>query len=163
MLIWPHVIAKIGESPVIGYGRLAMKRTGLTEYLGTQYGDPFPHPHNMYLETLLDNGVLGSLPIFLFWGVVITYSARLFRSNNRLCSAVGGLALALTLAQLFAGIGAQHFYPLESTLGVWAAMFLSLRVYVEDRQVQTEAINAENRYDNPGLTWQQAAITSVRA
>jgi O-antigen ligase len=137
-LIWPHVIEKIGESPAIGYGRLAMNRTGLTEFLRQTYGEAeaFPHPHNMYLETLLDNGILGSIPIFLFWGTMVLYAARLFRSNNRLYSAIGGLTLALMLAQLVAGIGAQHFYPRESTFCVWVAVFLTLRVYAEEMRAR---------------------------
>jgi O-antigen ligase len=99
--MWPYVIEKICQSPLIGYGRLAMQRTGLADYLLKI--DPFwsfPHPHNVYLETLLDNGILGSLPIILFWGMALVYSGKLFRSNNHLCSAVGGATLALTLAQI---------------------------------------------------------------
>ncbi|MBN2593343.1 MAG: O-antigen ligase family protein [Sedimentisphaerales bacterium] len=142
LMVWPYVIDKIMESPLVGYGRLAMQRTGLTDQLISDLNEAFGHPHNMYLETLLDNGVLGSLPIFLFFGMVIVYSARLFRSSNRLYSAVGGLALALTLAQLIAGIGAQHVYPRSITLGWWAAMFLMLRIHVEERQAQ-EAPQAE--------------------
>jgi len=160
-LFWPYVIDKIGESPWIGCGRQAMKRTGVTEYLEQALGDPVGHPHNMYLETLLDNGVLGSLPIFLFWGMIIVYSARLFRSNNRLYSAVGGLALSLMLAQLFAGIGSQHFYPRESTLGVWAAIFLSLRVYVEEKRMQADTLTAESSWCGWVLQQQQAAVASV--
>jgi O-antigen ligase len=93
-LVWPYVIAKIGEAPIVGYGRLAMNRTGVTDQLMLELDEPFPHPHNMYLETLLDNGILGSTPIFLFWGMMLFYSARLFRSDNRLYTAVGGLSLA---------------------------------------------------------------------
>lgn len=140
LLIWPYVVDKIGESPLIGYGRLAMQRAGLADRLMSELKESFPHPHNMYLETLLDNGILGSLPIFLFWAIVLIYSARLFKSSNRLCSAVGGLTLALALAQLSAGMGSQHFYPEESTLGAWAAMFLSIRVYLEQQRVHTDTI-----------------------
>lgn len=135
-LIWPHVIEKIGASPVIGYGRLAMARTGLKDRLWTELGESFPHPHNMYLETLLDNGILGSLPIFLFWGMMLVYSAKLFRSNNHLYAAIGGLSLSLMLAQLVAGLGAQHFYPRESTFCVWMAMLLTLRVHAEEKRSQ---------------------------
>ena len=133
-VIWGHVLDKIGDAPVLGHGRLAMRRLGLTESLGLDYREAAGHPHNMYLETLLDNGVLGSLLIFWLWGVVMVCSVRLFRSSNRLYSAVGGLTLSLVLAQLLAGIGAQHVYPRESTLGTWAAMFLTGRVYVEERR-----------------------------
>lgn len=143
LLIWPYVVDKIGESPWIGYGRRAMLRTGLRDYLGDTFNDPFPHPHNMYLETLLDNGLLGSIPIWLFWGTMLTYSARLFRSGNHLYSAVGGLTLSLMLTQLVAGIGAQHFYPRESTLGMWAAMFLALRVYVEETRARMSLITEQ--------------------
>jgi O-antigen ligase len=150
-LIWPHVIDKIGESPAIGYGRLAMSRTGLTEFLRQQYGegDAFPHPHNMYLETLLDNGVLGSIPICIFWGMTVLYSARLFRSDNRLYSAVGGLAVALILSQLVAGLGSQHFYPRESTMCIWTAMFLTLRVHVEEARVRMSRMGVEDLWIAP--------------
>jgi O-antigen ligase len=144
---WPYIINKIGESPLVGYGRLAMNRTGLSMSIEAEYaGIGVAQPHNMYLETLLDNGMLGSLPIFLFWGTMILYSGRLFRSNNRLYSVVGGLALALMLAQLFAGMASQHFYPEESTLGMWAAMFLALRVYVEEKRAQMLAITSESSW-----------------
>jgi O-antigen ligase len=145
-LIWPYVIDAISESPWIGYGRLAMNRTGLADKLMSDLGESFPHPHNMYLETLLDNGILGSIPIFVFFVGTIVYSSKLFVSGNRLYSAVGGLALALTLAQLLAGMGSQHFYPREGTLGMWTAMLLSLRVRVEEKQVQTREIAVHDLY-----------------
>ena len=160
-LFWPYVIDKIGKSPIIGYGRLAMLRTGLYSTIEAEFpGTNAPHPHNMYLETLLDNGILGSVPILLFWLMVIIHSARLFRSNNRLYSAVGGLALSLTLAQLVAGIGSQHFYPEESTLGMWVAIFLSIRVYVEQANVQEGTIVVEDTWNSQTL-YQQAAISAV--
>jgi len=134
--LWPIVISKIEESPLLGYGRLAMQRTGLYDFTAIELEEAFPHPHNMYLETLIDNGMLGSIPIWVFWGMILLYSARLFRSDNRLYTAVGALALSTVMAQLVAGMGAQHFYPRESTTGMWAAVFLALRVYVEEKRAQ---------------------------
>ncbi len=132
-LMWPYVVEKIGQSPYVGYGRLAMLRTGLYDEL-LQMDLPFPHPHNVYLETLFENGIIGTIPLVLFWGGLLLYSAKLFRSTNRLYAAVGGLSLSLILAQVFAGIGAQHYYPRISTLGMWAAAFLMLRVHVEEKR-----------------------------
>jgi len=129
--IWPHVIDKIGESPMIGYGRRAMIRTGLSRFIAQEYGDSFPHPHNMYLELLLDNGIIGAIPVLLVFVTVVVCSARLFQDPNPFCATVGGVALSLTVAQLAAGIGAQHFYPSESTLGMWVAIFLAFRVSLE--------------------------------
>jgi len=139
-VIWPFVLEKIAESPWVGYGRLAMNRTGLTGQLASDLKETFPHPHSMYFETLLDNGILGSLPILVFWVIILVISARLFRHDNRLYSATGGLALTLMAAQLFAGVGAQHFYPRESNFGAWTAMFLALRVYVEERRAQVTLV-----------------------
>ena len=159
MLIWPYVIDKIGESPIIGHGRLAMNRTGLTATIETEHpGTGAAQPHNMYLETLLDNGILGSIPIVLFWGIVVVYAGRLFKSDNRLCSAVGGITLSLMLTQLVAGLGSQHFYPEESTLGVWAAMFLMMRVYLEQVRAQTNT-DINGSYWNCQLPQQTAVCT----
>ena len=157
--MWPLVIDKIGESPWFGHGRQAMRRTGLTAETTLELGEPFAHPHCMYLETLLDNGLLGSLPIFLFWGTIVAYALTLFRSGNHLYSAAGGLALALTLAQLFAGIGAQHFYPRSITLGWWAAVFLMLRVYVEEKQAELRLTIVEGSWSPPVNEWQAAHVS----
>ena len=141
MQIWPHVIEKIEEAPIAGYGRLAMKRTGLTTFLGDKYGDSeaFPHPHNMYLEFLLDNGIVGFIPIIAFFIIIGVYSLRLFRDSDPLLAATGGTALALILAQLISGMGSQHFYPKESTMCMWAAIFLSVRVYLDRSKLRAES------------------------
>ncbi len=138
--IWPYVIEKIEEAPIAGYGRLAMKRTGLTTFLGDKYGDSeaFPHPHNMYLEFLLDNGIVGFIPVIAFFIIIGVYSLRLFRDSDPLLAAAGGTALALILAQLISGMGSQHFYPKESTVCMWAAIFLSVRVYIDRSKLRAE-------------------------
>ena len=161
-LFWPHIIDKIEESPWVGYGRLAMQRTGLHEYLLRKYGpsEAVTHPHNMYLQTLIDNGILGSIPVLLLFAVIVIYSASLFRSNNRLFSAVGGLALALMLSHLISGLSAEHYYPREHTLGVWVAAFLMLRIYVEKKHAQMDPIYTENFWNDQELMRHQMAIAS---
>ncbi|RPJ37833.1 MAG: O-antigen ligase domain-containing protein, partial [Planctomycetaceae bacterium] len=161
ILFWPYIIRKIGDSPWIGHGRLAMQRTGLVQVLEEEYpGIGATQPHNMYLESLLDNGVLGSLPLFAFWAMMILYGARLFKNDNRLYSAIGGLVLSLTLAQLFAGVGSQHFYPEESTLGMWVAMFLSLRVYVEKQRAHMAGVGAETAWNPPPVSTMKKLVVS---
>jgi O-antigen ligase len=130
-LLWPHVIDKILESPAQGYGRLAMERTGLTASVQATYAqdEAFTHPHNAYLEWLLDNGIVGMTPVILFFGTILVWSAILFCDrSDPWCATVGGMAFSLLLAQLLGGIGAQHFYPQPSALGMWAAIFLALRL-----------------------------------
>ncbi len=138
--IWPYVIDKIEEAPVLGFGRIAMRRTGLYDFLEAQYpGSGFPHPHNSYLESLLDNGIIGTIPILLLHGLILFHAAKLFRDQQPWCSAVGGLAFALVLTQLVAGLSSQHFYPEESTLGMWTAAFLAMRVSYARSRVRSAA------------------------
>jgi O-antigen ligase len=133
-LAWARVIPAIGESPFIGYGRQAMVRTGIYGKMLDAYGeaDAFPHPHNAYLELLLDNGFFGFAVIIPFYLVFVWYSFRLLLDRtDPLFAAVGGTACALILAFLIAGIGSQTFYPREGAVGMWCAMGLVLRLSLE--------------------------------
>lgn len=138
-IAWPLVIDKIKESPLIGYGKEAMVQTGLTGYMLTEYRELFPHPHNAYLQLLLDNGILGALCILPFYVLVLKYSYSLFRDNRSPeFVAAGGCCLALVLALMVASIGSQTFYPREGAVGMWCAIGLMLRVYVQRNQLSRE-------------------------
>lgn len=140
---WPYVIDEILKSPWIGYGTEGMKRTGLSQYLWTEFGESFPHPHNAYLQLLMDHGIVGAIPIVLFYLVILVCSVRLFRNQSRPeYVAVGGVALSLTLALLIASMGSQSFFPEEGVVGLWCAMGLMLRIY-QDRTAQEAAQEAE--------------------
>jgi O-antigen ligase len=83
LLAWPYVIDKIKESPIIGYGRLAMPRTGLSRYLEeNMIASAFGHAHNAYLELFLDNGLIGFFIVMSFFTVVIVHAFRLFRDRS---------------------------------------------------------------------------------
>jgi O-antigen ligase len=128
-VIWPYVVDKIREKPVFGYGRMAMVRTGLSEYLFEDLKESFPHPHNAYLELLLDNGLLGFSVVIPFFLWALTRSLALFlRREDRVATASGGVAFSLTLSLLIASFGSQTFYPREGWVGMWAAIFLTIRL-----------------------------------
>jgi hypothetical protein len=140
-LIWPYVVDEIKKAPVFGHGRLAMNRIGLDEFLLTELKEDFSHPHNAYLEMLLDNGIVGLLLVMSFYVMVVWRSVVLFmdRADN-LAAAVGGASLALVLALLLAAIGSQTFYPREGSVGMWAMIGIMLRVSVEKKKAAGEAI-----------------------
>lgn len=131
-LIWPYVIEKIGQAPGLGYGREAMVTTGLAGFLLEDMDEDFAHPHNAYFQILMDSGIVGLVPVVLFFIVILYHAFRLLRDrDDPLCSAVGGAVCALVLALLIGAVGGQTFYPREAYVGMWAAMFLMLRVSVE--------------------------------
>lgn len=139
-LIWPYVLDKIADSPVTGYGRDAMRRTGLTETIGTYVGqgEAVGHAHNAYLNLLLESGIVGLVVVLAFYGTVVYQSAQLFRSENSVCAVAGGVAFATVVGHLVAGIGSQHFWPQEADVGMWCAIGLVLRV-ARDRSVLAAA------------------------
>jgi O-antigen ligase len=132
---WPLVIAKIREEPLFGYGKMAMQRTGIAMFLYKEYGEIFPHPHNAYLEMLLDNGIVGFVLVMPFYAMALGRSMSLLRDRRSLVFvAVGGASTALLTALLVASVGSQTFYPREGALGMWCAIGLMLRVFVERRR-----------------------------
>jgi hypothetical protein len=120
----------------VGYGRLAMVRTGVTRFLSVQLDEGFSHPHNAYLELLLDNGIIGFLLVMPFYAVVLLYSIKLFRdSRSPVFVAVGGASAACLLGLLIASMGSQSFYPREGWVSMWCLIFLMLRVWVQRQRV----------------------------
>ncbi len=132
-LIWPPVIEKIWDAPFLGYGRAAMQRTGVTERLMAEEDEALiEHPHNAYLESLLDSGFLGLLVTLGLYGTFAALGLSLIRDRrNAECAGVGAVGLALVLAQLVGGFTGQSFWPREATFGMWCAIGILLRVWVE--------------------------------
>lgn len=134
-LIWPYVTAKIRERPLVGYGRQAMQRTGLAKKLWDELGESFPHPHNAYLEMLLDNGVVGFLLVLPFYFLMLGYGMRLLLDRRSpLFTAAGGATVALLVALLTASVGSQTFYPREGAVAMWCVLGLMLRVWVQRKE-----------------------------
>ena len=137
---WPFVIEKIGERPLVGYGRDAMIRTGVAGMLWADYGEAFPHPHNAYLQWIMDNGIVAAIPVFAMFAIFIRRAKSLFDDDSDTTYAVvGGVCLALILAFLVAGIGSQTFYPREGAVGMWCAIGLALRVWVQREKLRVKS------------------------
>lgn len=133
---WAAVIPKILDSPVWGHGRKAMRRTGLEQSLANEFGERsgmvVSHPHNAYLEVLLESGLIGFVVVVGLYMSIWVYSIRLFVDReDSLRSAVGGFTLALLTGHLVAFMGGQSFDPRETDVGLWCAIGLMLRFYVD--------------------------------
>jgi O-antigen ligase len=146
---WPYVLGMIAKNPLIGYGRLAMARTGISTRLLEEQGEVFGHPHNAYLEMLLDNGIIGfACVVPIFW-ILLGHSVTVFRGpEDRLFEVAGAIGLALLLALLVASMGAQTLYPREGMVGMWAALGVAARVWIERKHDPTADL--EYRGESPG-------------
>ena len=134
VFVWPIVWEAIKDAPFVGYGRVAMQNEGLTLQIKQEHGvgENFPHPHNAYLEWLLDNGFIGAMPVFLLYFILVKYAWTLFRDDSQqIYMVTGGVALSLLTAFLIASSGSQTFYPREGAVGMWVGIGLLLRVYIE--------------------------------
>ena len=138
-LLWPRVIDKIREAPFIGYGRAAMHRTGLSAWYAASQGDDdayINHPHNAYLEMLLDSGLVGLLVSLVLYGYLTAVALVLVRDRrSRMLMAVGGIALSLILAQLVGSFTGQSLYPREATVSMWCAIGLLMRAWVHHSRI----------------------------
>ncbi|QYZ64861.1 MAG: hypothetical protein OI74_11895 [Gammaproteobacteria bacterium (ex Lamellibrachia satsuma)] len=133
---WPFVIDEIINAPWIGYGREAMQNIGISEHLMVNFQESFPHPHNAYFQWALDNGIISLLVMAAFFVAILKISISLFReTRSNFIVAVGGVSLSLLLALLIASLGSQTFYPREGSVGMWCAIFLALRVYVQRKKM----------------------------
>jgi len=135
--MWPKLIEGIEDNPLLGYGRRGMQNSGISQYLGEEYGIPFPHPHNAYLELVVDNGVILSIPIFIFFLVLAKYSLSLFRdSRDSLFIVAGGAGFSYVVAHLIGSIGSQSFYPTIGSVSMWCVIGMMLRVYFERKRME---------------------------
>ncbi|MCU7812781.1 MAG: O-antigen ligase family protein, partial [Candidatus Thiodiazotropha sp. (ex Notomyrtea botanica)] len=158
-IAWPFVIDKIQQRPFIGYGKESMIREGLSIYLWTSFQEAFPHPHNMYLQWLMDNGLVGFIPVMVFYITLLLYSFSLLKDNrNRNFVVIGGAGIALILALMISGFGSQTFYPREGSVGMWCVIGLLLRLYVQRSKYElglsTDTKNQNAPIDNNAL-WSQ--------
>jgi hypothetical protein len=167
-LIWPLVVDEIRGSPFIGYGRAAMQRTGLSALLEDLLGSVIHHPHNAYLEMLLDSGVIGLLVALALYGTFVATALSLVRDRRSPESAaVGGVVLALGLAQLVGSFSGQSFWPRETTLGIWCAVGLLLRVWVQRSRISGSSLSrradVRSAESEESETWLGATVPAVPA
>lgn len=141
-IIWPEVIDKIKDSPLVGHGRRAMQRIGLSQQLGEDYDKPFAHPHNAYLQLFLDNGLLIGIPILLLFLSLLKSSLKLMLDKScREFPLVGSISFAFILSFLIGAIAQQSFYPFIGSVSLWASIGLLLRVTADKADYTDDPTN----------------------
>ena len=138
--LWPPALDQFAKGPAVGFGGMACSRTQLhDEWL--RRGDAPRHPHNAYLELLLDMGIVGFFPMMLLYGGIFFLTLKLFRNRqDNLTAAVGGMGLACITVLMVTALGCQSFYPTQSTLLCWCIWGLALRMAVAQQSVRQAGV-----------------------
>lgn len=132
---WPLVIDKIGDAPFLGYGFDGIVSSGVTLQLINEFDYTFFHPHNSYLQLMIDGGVLGTFPILLLFLIIANSSWSLFKDDrNKLYVLAGGMGVAMVFTFLVASLTGQSFYPAERSVAMWCAIALMSKVAVQRKK-----------------------------
>ena len=127
--IWLLAYERIQKRPFLGYGRLALLRTGASKEAIDTLGQYFGHPHNAYLELVLDNGLLGAFPFALFYFFVLKRNVPILRTErDPVMIAIAAGCFAVVVAHLTSSLSNQTFYPRTGSLTLWCVLGLFLRV-----------------------------------
>jgi O-antigen ligase len=105
----------------------------VAELIGAETLD-FGHPHNAYLELVLDNGLLGGTLVLAFFIIILLKALRHFNNkDDKEMSLSAGFAVSFLITQAIAGLGSQSFYPTLGTVPMWSAIgvFLGTLYYIE--------------------------------
>ncbi len=138
--LWPPVIEQISHSPVFGHGRWGIKRTPCYDEITALEGHVPKHPHNSYLEILLDAGGVG-LVICLSWIVVLGHASLFLikRHHPQLVIITGMISLIFVIAEVTVGVAGSSFFMTQSKVPFLCVWAVGLRLYVECRSMSRVA------------------------
>jgi O-antigen ligase len=128
--IWPPVIHQIAESPLLGHGRFAILRESC--YADIKFGAKVvpSHPHNAYLEVMLDSGLLGLAVCIAIILAILRVGHTLIRvREDPVTMGAGFLALIAVASICIAGLTNGGFYPRQDTLPNLVAIAAACAVY----------------------------------
>jgi len=120
---WKQLAPEVLRSPAWGRGQLS---TQWSNHVKTTWYNA-SHPHNMYLEILMDMGLLGAAAMFLFY----RHIWRMFRrlgADPRVPEAMRGFfigAWAGLLSMLIYGATNGHYYPAPEQIFYWVTVGLA--------------------------------------
>ncbi len=140
--LWPVAIEYIAKSPVLGYGRYAMLRDRhLFHDILEAEGSVPTHPHNAYLEVLLDYGGIGLAVVLTLFSSLLYIAFKQMRDQDDvLCRVVGTIAFIAGFQNMVIGMSSRALLPRPSAMSMWCAFAISVRFWMERkkaRQVQT--------------------------
>jgi len=115
---WSQLAPEVLNNPIIGNG---LRSVLWSDY--NKYGAGFKvnHPHNMYLEILLDTGTVGFLMYASLWWLVWRRSRALAADETQpeIARAYFSVGPAVMFAYVVYGLTNGHSYPSTDQLHLW--------------------------------------------
>jgi O-antigen ligase len=145
---WRQLAPEILRSPVWGRGQLSTQWS--THVKSSHYHAS--HPHNMYLEILMDLGLAGAFAMFLFY----RHLWRMFRrlaADTRVPDMMRGFfagSSAGLLSVLIYGFSNGHYYPAPEQIFYWVTIGLGYGYVAWLRQQAPAPAAAEVAKPRPG-------------
>lgn len=95
--LWEELLRSINERPLFGHGYLAFWEKEKIDYLSALLKWEIPHGHNMYLDVLLDGGMVGLTLFLLIFAVslFVTFRRVIVQDDREVAIVFGLLVFAL--------------------------------------------------------------------
>jgi O-antigen ligase len=140
--MWLIASGQVFQNPLWGYGRYIMLRDRQFYESVLQNEDRVPeHPHNAYLEVLLDYGAIGlAVTLAVFLGILKVSFGQMRRYTDPLVRTIGTIAFAAALDNLVVGISSRALLPRPSAMAMWCAFALCLRLWMQERRQPAPAV-----------------------
>jgi hypothetical protein len=120
-IIWPAALQGIGESPLVGHGAYGYVMSSAIEYSMAAGGGEM-HPHNGYLQALLDHGLLLGWVRILPMLAVLSAALHLLRRRHSPELRLAGVAgVAFSTELLVMGVTGQQYGLIENMFLFWCA------------------------------------------
>ncbi len=104
--LWEQLLKSVEEHPILGHGYLAFWDKDRVETLSQILNWEIPHGHNMYIDVLIDGGVVG---LGLFLTIILTGLVISFRRYFQYRDIGVAFVFGLTLFVIVHGIGESLF------------------------------------------------------
>jgi len=113
------------------FGAQVMRAADLDSMLQTEGGVP-THPHNSYLEILLDAGLFGLIVCLTALGAFFRAGLKLMRApGDPMLQAVGTVAVIGVVTELTVGMAGSSFFPTQSTVPYLCCWACAMRAHAQ--------------------------------
>ncbi|MCY2983206.1 MAG: O-antigen ligase [Planctomycetota bacterium] len=82
--LWEELLSSVEKKPILGYGYLAFWDAKKVEYLSATFRWEIPHAHNLYLDVLLDGGIVGLTLVLLTILCAFVEASKLYARHGRI-------------------------------------------------------------------------------